>query len=184
MLMSLFGIGAMAQNSASKCYRGFVDAGYTVGIGDYEFGRVELSTSHGYQFNPYVFLGAGVGLHFMQKYETNGMEIALDTRDSKVDVPVFGNVRFNFAKSKIAPFVDGKVGYYVTNNGGLYYNVSAGCRFSINAKQAVSVSVGYTSQELEFETFDSFSSKYNLDYTRSPRKLTAEGVAIKVGFEF
>jgi len=174
----------MAQNTSSNCYRGFVDAGYTIGIGDYQFGRFELNTSHGYQFNPYVFLGAGVGLHFMQKYETKNMEIALDTRDSKVDVPVFGNLHFNFSKAKVAPFVDGKVGYYVTNNGDLYYNISAGCRIAINSKQAVNVSVGYTSQKLEFETFNSFTSRYDMDYTRSSRKLTAEGVTIKLGFEF
>lgn len=40
-----------------SCYRGFVDAGYDVGIGDYDFGRFVINTTHGYQFNPYIFLG-------------------------------------------------------------------------------------------------------------------------------
>ena len=39
------------QNVAKNCYRGYVDAGYSIGIGDYEFGRFEVNTSHGYQFN-------------------------------------------------------------------------------------------------------------------------------------
>ena len=56
-----------AQNTSGKCYRGFVDAGYDVGIGDYDFGRFVINTTHGYQFNPYIFLGAGTGLHFMSK---------------------------------------------------------------------------------------------------------------------
>src|SRR5574344_1019039 len=85
-----------AQNVSGQCYRGFADAGYTVGIGDYEFGRFEVNTSHGYQINPYIFLGAGAGFHFMPKYETPNMTIALDTRDSKVDIPVFANARVNF----------------------------------------------------------------------------------------
>ena len=55
-----------------------------IGIVDYEFGRFEVNTSHGYQFNPYIFLGAAVGLHFMPSYETPGMNIPLDVRDSKV----------------------------------------------------------------------------------------------------
>ena len=34
--------------SSSGCYRGFIDAGYSIGVGDYEFGRFEVNTSHGF----------------------------------------------------------------------------------------------------------------------------------------
>ena len=67
-----------------KGYRGFAELGYGIGVGDYEFGRFSIETSHGYQFNHYFFLGAGVGFQFSSKYETPGMEYALDKRDSKV----------------------------------------------------------------------------------------------------
>lgn len=173
-----------AQNVSKNCYRGFVDAGYSIGVGDYDFGRFEVNTTHGYQFNPYLFLGAGVGLHFMSSYKTSDMEIPLDVRDSKVDIPVYANVHCNFSKKKVAPFVDVKGGTYVTNNGGLYVNASVGCRVAINEKQAVNVSVGYASEKLEFETFQRFTSKYNLDYTRYGNKLDTEAVTLKVGFEF
>lgn len=176
--------GAQAQNTSSNCYRGFVDAGYSIGVGDYEFGRFEVNTSHGYQFNPYLFLGAGTGFHFMSSYETKGMDIPLDTRDSKVDIPLFANVRCNFTKSKIAPFVDVKGGSYVTNGSGLYVNASVGCRISINEKQAVNLSVGYASEKLEFETFSRFTSTTSLDYTRKPSKRDTQAVTLKVGFEF
>ena len=45
-------IGSNAQNTSRNGYRGFVDTGYSVGIGDYDFGRFEVNTSHGYQINP------------------------------------------------------------------------------------------------------------------------------------
>jgi hypothetical protein len=173
-----------AQNVSGQCYRGFADAGYTVGIGDYEFGRFEVNTSHGYQINPYIFLGAGAGFHFMPKYETPNMTIALDTRDSKVDIPVFANARVNFMKSKFSPFVDIKGGTYVTNSGGLYVNSSAGLRIATNEKQAISISVGYTVEKLQFETFSSFKNKTSMDYYRYGRLLTTEGVSIKAGYEF
>jgi len=173
-----------AQNVSKGCYRGFVDGGYTIAVGDYDFGRFEINTSHGYQINPFFFVGGGIGLHFMSEYKKSGMEIALDQRESKVDIPVFANLRGNFSKSKIVPFVDGKAGTYVTNNGGLYIIISAGCRFALNEKQAVNISLGYTTEELEFETFKSFISSKSMSYTRSPRKLNTEGLAIKVGFEF
>ena len=91
--------GSNAQNTAKNCYRGYVDAGYSVGIGDYDFGRYEVNTSHDYQINPYLFIGAGTGLHFMASYKTKDMDIPLDIRDSKVDIPVFANIRCNFLKT-------------------------------------------------------------------------------------
>lgn len=180
----LSAIGSNAQNTAKNCYRGYVDAGYSVGIGDYDFGRFEVNTSHGYQINPYLFIGAGTGLHFMASYKTKDMDIPLDVRDSKVDIPVFANIRCNFLKKKVSPFVDVKGGTYVTNSGGLYVNASAGCRFSINEKQAINLSVGYTTEKLQFETFDRFTSHTSMEYTRYTTLYDTEAITVKLGFEF
>ncbi len=155
-----------------------------MGVGDYEFGRVEVNTSHGYQFNPYFFLGAGIGLHFMPSYESNGMNIALDVRDSQVDVPIFANIRCNFSKQKFSPFIDLKGGRFITNNGGLYVNASIGLRYALNDSQGLSFSIGYASEKLEFETFDSFDNHYSMNYSRTLRKLSTEAITIKLGFDF
>lgn len=175
---------AICQNVSSKCYRGFFDAGYTLGVGDFDFGRIEINTSHGYQINPYVFLGAGMGFHFMPEYKTPDMQIPLDIRDSKVDIPIFANAHVNFMKTKFCPFLDIKGGTYVTNNGGLYLNGSAGLRIATNEKQAINISLGYTLENLEFETFASFKSYKNMDYYREGRVLQAEGISLKIGYEF
>lgn len=177
-------LGAKAQNVARNCYRGFVDLGYSVGIGDYKFNRFEISTSQGYQFNPYIFLGAGVGFHFMPYYETPDMSLPNEVRDRLIDIPLFVNLHLNFTKTRVTPFVDAKGGVYVTNNGGVYANVSGGCRIAINEKKAVSLSVGYTYEELQFEKFDRFTSQWTLDYTRRPWKAPAEAVTVKLGYEF
>lgn len=137
----------------SKGYRGFADLGYGIGVGDYDFGRFSIETSHGYQFNHYFLLGAGVGFQFSSKYETPGMEYALDKRDSKVDIPLFANVHVNFLKKKFSPFIDLKGGAYVNNGGGAYINAAAGLRIATTARQAVNITVGYAFQQLEFETF-------------------------------
>lgn len=72
----------------------------------------------------------------------------------------------------------------MTNNGGLYVNASAGCRFSINEKQAINLSVGYAIEKLQFETFDSFINHTSMDYTRYTTLYDTEAVTIKLGFEF
>lgn len=185
LLLTVISISVKAQDDFTRGYRGYADLGYTIGVGDYEFGRFEISTTHGYQVCPYFFVGAGVGFHFMSKYETKGMgEYALDIRDSKISIPLYVDFRGTFMKTKFAPFVDVKLGHFVTNNDGFYANASAGIRMRTLGKQAISLSVGYTFEKLEFETFGHFTSSSNMNYTRDPRKLDAEGVTIKIGYEF
>lgn len=50
-------------------------------------------------------------------------------------------------------------------------------------KQAVSLSIGYTFEKLEFETLRRFTSSTNMDYTHEPRNLDTERIGIKLGYE-
>ena len=165
-------------------YHGFVDLGYTIGVGDYTFDRFELSSTHGYQFNPYLFLGGGVGFHFMQKYETPYMDIPLNSRDFMIDIPVYAETRITFINGNISPFISGRGGYYFTHNGGIYLNASVGCRFAVSTNHAINVFVGYSNEKLEFETFERFTSSSSMNYSTEKRKLSTEGFSIKVGYEF
>ena len=179
------GLSANAQDNFTRGYRGFADLGYTIGIGDYEFNRFEISTTHGFQVCPYFFVGAGVGFHFMSKYETNGMKYALDTRESNTGIPLYADFRGTFTKTKFAPLVDVKLGHFLSNGDGFYANVSAGFRIRTIGKQSVNLSIGYTFEKLKFETFDSFTHPgINMNYTRSSRLLDTEGISIKLGYEF
>lgn len=71
--MVMAATGCLAQSG--KGYHGFADLGYTIGVGDYDFGRIEISTTHGYQVNPYLFVGGGVGFHFMSECKYGDSEI-------------------------------------------------------------------------------------------------------------
>lgn len=173
-----------AQNISNNCYRGYIDGGYTVGVGDYPFGRFEVNTSHGYQITPNFFVGGGVGMHFMGTYETPAASIPLDVRKSKVDIPLFVNARFNTTDGKYVPFIDLKAGKYLTYEGGLYLNLSVGCRIAVEEKNAVNIHMGYTIENLEFETFHSFISTSSMNYIRKGTLRSTEGVSIKIGYEF
>ena len=173
-----------AQNISKDCYRGFFDGGCTIGVGDYPFNRLEVNTSHGYQITPSFFVGGGAGMHFMGSYETSSMVIPLDVRKSKVDIPLFVNARFNMSKGHYAPFLDIKAGKYVTYNGGLYMNISLGCRIAMGEKNAVNIHVGYTTEQLEFETFYKFVSSSSMDYLRKGTLRTTEGLVLRIGYEF
>jgi len=142
--VSLITIKAQSEyfdgNGVEKGYRGFVDLGYTIGIGDYGEGRFEMQTSHGYQFLPYFYMGVGAGMSYFHESKA-------------VAVPVFADLRADFFNNSITPFVDFKVGYSVADVTGFYMSPSLGCRFGLKQNLALNFSVGYTMQKYDWETY-------------------------------
>ena len=184
-IMVLACLMAKAQENSSRGYRGYADLGYTIGVGYYDLNSFEISTTHGYQLSSYFFIGAGVGFHFMQEYKTPDMNIPMDIRDSKVSIPFYVDFRGTFGKRRVAPFVDLKLGYFVTNGDAFYSHISAGVRIRTVEKQAVTIGIGGSYESLRFETFDQFVSPgLNMDYSRTPQNYYLDGVAIMVGYEF
>ncbi len=176
---------AKAQENSSRGYCGYADLGYTIGVGYYDLNSFEISTTHGYQLSSYFFIGAGVGFHFMQEYKTPDMNIPTDIRESKVSIPFYVDFRGTFGKKRIAPFVDLKLGYFVTNGDAFYSHISAGIRIRTIEKQAVTIGIGASYESLRFATFERFVSPgLNMDYSRSSQNYYFDGVAIKVGYKF
>lgn len=66
----------------------------------------------------------------------------------------------------------------------MYVNASVGVRYALNDKQGLSLSVGYTNEELVFDVFDSFIGYGNMDYTRYKQLYNTEAIAIKLDFDF
>lgn len=173
-----------------KGYRGMVDAGYCYYISQINPSTIEITTSHGYQFNPYLFLGAGIGFNLTGKCEWG--EVAgkpYNKRDAKVDIPLFFNVRANLTKTRFSPFVDGRIGAYINNDGNIYANGSIGCRYALNEDIGISVSVGYEIRKVTVEQFNMIAgTRYNnykteYYYTDRPNQ-SVDGFVFKVGVDF
>ena len=121
-------------------YRGFFDLGYTIGTGDYDdASRLELSTTHGYQFNPHFFLGAGVGVTYWHDMDYVGL-------------PIFVDVRADILKYWVSPFIDFKIGYSFIDIEGVYFAPTVGCRFDVGGKASLNLGIGYTVQMCEVIT--------------------------------
>lgn len=165
-LITLLVLPISAQNSSyfngrgvQRGYRGFADIGYSIGVGDFGEGRVELQTTHGYQFLPYFYMGAGVGVSFYHKSEV-------------VSVPIFADLRADLFNNSITPFIDFKIGYAVADVEGFYMSPSIGCRFGLDSNIALNASVGYTMQ------------KYNWSYLFFKGSENCGGLTIRLGVEF
>ncbi|MDR1200818.1 MAG: hypothetical protein LBL58_04180 [Tannerellaceae bacterium] len=111
-------------------YRGFFDAGYTVAMGESSTNRIEITTSHGYQINPSIFVGVGFGVNLYSNgfYKDSiargykpgghkdvvfqGNENSVDSLNISATLPIFADVRYNFmTEGQIIPFAGLKAGY-------------------------------------------------------------------------
>ena len=103
-------------------YSGFLDAGYAMRTSDTGFEYAFISTSHGYQFNPYLFGGLGVSAQFVTgacygEDLGKGIELLQDFDGSDIGVVVFANARGYLLNNKISPYLDFRIGYATTTKG-------------------------------------------------------------------
>ena len=160
-----------AARNTLKGYKGFVDAAYIEDVSDYNASKVELSTTHGYQFNNYFFVGAGVALN----YYTDADIIA---------APIYANFRANFINKRITPFADVKSGYSIGDVEGVYASIGVGVRFSLKGKKALNLALVYNYQD--YDTTVDYSYSYGNYYHHSSwdETLGLQGVGVRFGFEF
>lgn len=152
--------------SGSFNYKGYVDATATFGIGDDRANFVGVSTTQGFQYSSWFYMGVGMGVDVAMASGDNpyhatpgyGYHSAART---KAMVPIFSDFRFNIGDmSKPSMYIDIKAGatwligssYLQLNNGALtgqtqfLLRPSIGVRIPTNGsnpKQAFNVGVTY-----------------------------------------
>lgn len=150
-------------------YRGFVDFGYSIGVGSDidDTGRIDFTTSHGVQVNPYLYVGLGAGVNYYSEAENA----------SYWSFPIFFNPRVNFIEGPVSPFLDMKVGYALGQDvKGFYLAPSVGAGFRTSNSNMINVSAGYTLQNVEVVYYNGYSGW-------TDRK-NIGAITLKVGFEF
>ena len=149
-----------------KGYRGFVDLGGSIipnSVGGRESskndGAVSVSTIHGYQFNRYFYLGAGIGL---DSYLENLIYVPffIDFRTDFIDFQT-GNLN-----KPITPFFDLRFGYSngtYASGSGLYTSPSIGLNFSVSRFFAVYFKSGYVLQSTYYGNLNGIVFNVGLD---------------------
>lgn len=152
------------EKAPFKGYKGMVDFVYGVGVGDVvNSSRIGFSTVHGYQFNPYIYVGGG--LQFNYYYDAE--EFAL---------PIFANARVTWPFSRMAAlYFDYRIGYTVGDDiAGFYMSPAVGIR--VGRKSAFNFSIGY-----EYQGCEVYYYNYYYDYTDTGN---AGAVTFRIGIDF
>ena len=120
-------------------YKAFYEAGYVFTLDDndcflaescvpLDCNRLSLTTSQGYQFNNFFYLGAGAGMEVNTYRKSKGEEAG-------VSVPIFADLRFNILNDKkVLPFVVVRAGGCVGYWRGACINMQAGIRVKLDKK--------------------------------------------------
>ena len=141
--------------SGSFNYKGYVDASYLRGLGDDRFDIASVTTTQGFKYSSWFFMGAGAGVDLIipsldYDYDQNPI----------VMVPLFADFRFMIGRSdRVSVNIDLRLGAafnfaetFPTNNGFiyedecLYFRPSLSLRIPVNkgnSKQAINIGVTY-----------------------------------------
>ena len=112
------------SESNRKCgYRGIPDLSVNIGLNDDSYIMLTASYTAGYQINQLIFLGGGIAPAYDFDYE--------------FILPIYSAIRFDFANSRISPFLDARLGYAIDS--GTYTYIGAGCQI-----KKINLSGGYT----------------------------------------
>ncbi len=149
--------------SGSASYKGFVEASYVQGVGDDKINSLELTTTQGFNYSNWFFMGVGAGANvaFSRHWDGNcGGPVSYMTSTYAI-VPLYTDFRFNVGNTA-APsfFVDLRLGCaflvgsdemelangLVTNKEYFYFRPTIGLRIpasSKSPKQAFNIGLSY-----------------------------------------
>lgn len=177
---------AAEARQPSRGYRGFFD--WTSSVRSEKMGSIDFegnlydyregafytgfTTSHGYQIDPMVFLGAGLGFEKCGKFDYEF-------------VPLFVEGRVDMELGKFTPFGDLRVGVNLADGAGVYLSPTVGYRFSWGRKVGVNVGIGYTLVGYKAEHYEIVSDGdvWDLRYLGKKSHLRSF-FSFRVGFDF
>lgn len=179
-------------------YKGYVDVSYLAGLGDRRIDFAGISTSQGFRYRSWFYMGVGLGVDLAMgktNADYNQGQITGGYWDhgynkTGVMVPVFTDFRFNIGNtSKTALYIDARIGAaflmgnnylavadgFITNREYFYLKPSIGARIPLGATGKRAVDIGIVYQLL--------TSNYWYNYP-SPRNITLSSLGAMVSFEW
>ncbi|MFA6612975.1 MAG: hypothetical protein WCS64_05300 [Dehalococcoidales bacterium] len=162
--------GSNSRSGLQSGYKGIIELGYQIGVGEKGKNRLKLNIINGYQINPHLSLGLGTGLRYYLYKDA-------------VLIPIFADLRVSFMSKNVLPYFSLGVGYsFSADNSfagvGVILEPSIGVSFKVSKKFAINLGGGYEMQRMTLYKYN-----YNKD-TYSERKYISGAISINVGISF
>lgn len=141
-------------------YRGFLDLGGGIGITPASRFMVGISTVHGYQAAPFLFVGIGIAANDIAWKERSRRE----SENDGIVAPVLGDIRLDMGAGKFSPFIDLRGGYDFICENGIYLNPSIGIHYAKSDNFGFNLALGYEHQGTKNEFYWDGEKKQSLSY--------------------
>lgn len=134
-------------------YRGIVETGFQVGVGDFRNDRVKVNVINGIQINPHLYIGQGLGFRYYIESDV-------------VAVPIFVDIRTHFINKKISPYLSLDIGYTLNASDdfsgmGLIVAPTAGASFKFTKNFGLLVGLGYEMQNADSYYYGYYDKNVN-----------------------
>lgn len=183
--------------SGSLNYKGFVELSGTAGIGNNRVNDIGISTTQGFRYASWFFMGVGAGVDVVMAQQPDGWEPDPDhsymwhgSTQTKAMIPLFTDFRFNIGDARsLSCFIDLKVGAawligndYLRMADGFMGN---GTQFYFRPAIGIRIPVSATDPDHAFNiglTYQLITSGNN--YYRYSRSLSLNNVGVAVSYEW
>lgn len=168
-------------------YKGYVDAKYLKGIGSRNVDFLGFSTSQGFRYNSWFYMGVGIGVDVVFSHTDDDFG-SWDYNDPAVTghgststgamIPLFTDFRFNIGGQKGASFyIDLRLGCsflvgkdylevgngYLTSQEYFYLNPSMGVRIPVGNSSKQAFDIGLSYQMLTSDYWSSYNTNLTLN---------------------
>ena len=129
---------AASASQPHKGYRGFVDANADLSFNQNGYGDntttvfYGISTSHGYQFNPHLFLGAGLMYERNHPYPHNWLG----------SFPIFAQARTDWIIGRFPIYGDLRAGGVILGEYRIFISPTVGYRLNLGRKSNLNFGIG------------------------------------------
>ncbi len=187
------------KNYDTSRFRGFIDLGYSLGVGEPRNNYWLVETSFGYAFTPKAYVGAGVAIHDFKPVDKS-YPLFWDQSGSNAGkrndpawrypfIPFYLEGRYSLMnESKNTPFVSLKVGGTFINHKGFFTSPSIGYHFATNEFFSFNIGVAYELQTAKYKQWCQGDTpgaiKDDTGKTYLNKGQAFHNVCIKVGVEF
>lgn len=151
-------VTAAYGRAPQKGYRGFVESesfifpnlGFLAGDGGGSDFWTGISTVHGYQFHPHLFVGAGMSCVWM----LNDNDYSSEKAKVKY-LPLFADIRTDLRFGRFTPFSDLRMGCNLLRHGSFSGSLTVGYRFAWGRRMALNLALGVNLRGFRSEIVDS-----------------------------
>lgn len=173
--------------AGGAAYKGYVDVSYLAGLGDRRVDIVDISTSQGFKYKNWFYMGVGIGVDVAMSHTNPDFGANRPSgnnywshgyKTTGIMIPVFTDFRFNIgSQSSTSFFIDARIGAsflmgnnylavadgFITNREYFYLKPSLGVRIPVSksGKQAVDIGLSYQLLTSNYWYYSSGSSTLN-----------------------